>query len=33
MRDRLGADPEAEFETALGEIERIAELRIKDRLP
>ncbi|MBW0003698.1 MAG: allantoinase PuuE [Hyphomicrobiales bacterium] len=32
MRNRLGADPEAEFETALGEIERIAELRIKDRL-
>jgi OHCU decarboxylase len=33
MRNRLGADAEAEFETALGEIERIAQLRIKDRLP
>ncbi|MBV8767678.1 MAG: 2-oxo-4-hydroxy-4-carboxy-5-ureidoimidazoline decarboxylase, partial [Hyphomicrobiales bacterium] len=33
MRDRLGADAEVEFETALGEIARIAELRIKDRLP
>ena len=33
MRDRLGADPDVEFETALGEIERIAQLRIKDRLP
>jgi len=32
MRSRLGADAEAEFETALGEIARIAELRIKDRL-
>ena len=27
MRDRLGADAEAEFETALGEIERIAQLQ------
>jgi OHCU decarboxylase len=33
MRSRLGADADAEFETALREIERIAELRIKDRLP
>lgn len=33
MRDRLGADADAEFETALREIERIAELRIKDRMP
>jgi OHCU decarboxylase len=32
MRARLGADAEAEFETALREIERIAALRIKDRL-
>jgi OHCU decarboxylase len=33
MRSRLGADANAEFEVALSEIERIAELRIKDRLP
>ena len=33
MRARLGADAEAEFETALAEIERIALIRLKDRLP
>jgi OHCU decarboxylase len=32
MRNRLGADAETEFDTALGEIERIAQLRIKDQL-
>jgi OHCU decarboxylase len=33
MRQRLGADADAEFEAALTEIERIALLRLKDRLP
>jgi OHCU decarboxylase len=33
MRTRLGSDVDAEFETALGEIEQIALLRLKDRLP
>ena len=32
LRNRLGSDTEAEFETALGEIERIAQIRIEDRL-
>lgn len=32
LRSRLGADTEAEFETALSEIERIARIRIEDRL-
>jgi len=33
MRERLGADVDAEFETALDEIEKIARLRLQDRLP
>ena len=33
MRLRLGADADAEFDAALTEIERIALLRLKDRLP
>ena len=33
LRSRLGADADAEFETALSEIERIALIRIRDRLP
>jgi OHCU decarboxylase len=33
MRARLGADAQAELETALAEIERIALIRLKDRLP
>jgi OHCU decarboxylase len=33
MRQRLGADADAEFDVALTEIERIALLRLKDRLP
>jgi len=32
LRARLGADAQAEFETALGEVERIARARIEDRL-
>jgi OHCU decarboxylase len=32
LRSRLGADADAEFDTALGEIERIARFRIEDRL-
>jgi OHCU decarboxylase len=32
MRARLGNDADAEFETALAEIERIALLRLKERL-
>ncbi|MFI5012729.1 MAG: allantoinase PuuE [Hyphomicrobiales bacterium] len=33
MRARLGADADAEFATALGEIDKIALLRLEDRLP
>jgi urate oxidase len=32
LRTRLGADADAEFETALSEIERIARIRIDGRL-
>jgi allantoinase len=33
FEERLKHDPEQEFDTAIGEIETIALLRLKDRLP
>ena len=33
FEERLGHEPEAELERALSEIERIALLRLKERLP
>jgi OHCU decarboxylase len=33
FEERLGNDPEAEFDTALAQVELIALLRLKERLP